>query len=267
LTGLGVILATIAFAVQIYCDCSGCSDIARGTARVLGFDIMWNFNIPYAAVNITDFWRRWHISLSTWLRDYLYISLGGNRRGWARTHANLLITMLLGGLWHGAAWNYVLWGAWHGLGLVIHRAIAGNRRRDSSAGAGELPQLQDTTGKVQNVVSVRWNWRKVAAWAITMCFVGYSWLLFRARSVEQIVAMTRSLADFSTPVWLMSYVVNLAVFALPLLLMELWQLRRENQLVPLTLRPWPRAILQGVLLLAIILFWERNEVPFIYFQF
>ena len=131
----------------------------------------------------------------------------------------------------------------------------------------ELPQLQDTTGKVQNVVVVRWNWRKVAAWAITMCFVGYSWLLFRARSVEQIVAMTRSLVDLSPPAWLMSYVANLVVFSLPLVLMELWQLRRQNQLAPLTLRPWPRAILQGVLLLAIILFWERNEVPFIYFQF
>ncbi len=110
-TGPMVLLGTLAFGLQIYCDFSGYSDIARGAARVLGFDIIFNFNLPYAATSLREFWRRWHISLSTWLRDYLYISLGGNRRGAARTYANLLLTMLLGGLWHGAAWNYVLWGA------------------------------------------------------------------------------------------------------------------------------------------------------------
>ena len=266
--GVAVILATIAFTAQIYCDFSGYSDIARGAARILGFDIMWNFNIPYAAANITEFWRRWHISLSTWLRDYLYISLGGNRRGKARTYANLLITMLLGGLWHGAAWNYVLWGAWHGVGLMVHRMIAGDRSRNKGAArAGELPQLQDTTGTVLNVAAARWEWRKIPAWLITMCFVGYGWLLFRARSLEQIVGMTQSLADWTPPAWMMSYVVNLTVFVLPLVAMELWQLRTRNLLAPLALNAWPRAVLQGLLLLAIILFWERTEVPFIYFQF
>jgi D-alanyl-lipoteichoic acid acyltransferase DltB (MBOAT superfamily) len=227
---------------------------------------MWNFNLPYAATNITDFWRRWHISLSTWLRDYLYIALGGNRRGNARTYANLLITMLLGGLWHGAAWNYVLWGAWHGIGLASHRIVAGRRKRtQTNAGAGELPELQDTTGKVQNLGV--WNWRQLPSWAFTMCFVGYGWLLFRARSVEQIAAMTQALVDLSSPIWITSYLVNLAVFALPLVLMEVWQSRTRNLLAPLTLGLWPRAVLQGGLLLAIILFWERAEVPFIYFQF
>src|SRR5688572_31348123 len=98
-----IALGTVAFALQIYCDFSGYSDIARGTARVLGFDIMWNFDVPYAATSIRNFWRRWHISLSTWLRDYLYIPLGGNRLGSTRTYLNLIVTMLLGGLWHGAA--------------------------------------------------------------------------------------------------------------------------------------------------------------------
>jgi len=121
-SGPVVVLGTIAFGFQIYCDFSGYSDIARGTARVLGFDIMVNFNLPYFASNIREFWQRWHISLSTWLRDYLYISLGGNRRGEIRTYVNLFLTMLLGGLWHGAAWNFVLWGAWHGAGLVVYRA-------------------------------------------------------------------------------------------------------------------------------------------------
>src|SRR5688572_13937202 len=135
-SGPAVALATIAFGLQIYCDFSGYSDMARGLASVLGFDIMVNFNLPYFASNIREFWQRWHISLSTWLRDYLYISLGGNRRGAARTYANLFITMLLGGLWHGAAWNFVLWGAWHGAGLVIHRAFAGRTTRERASEIG-----------------------------------------------------------------------------------------------------------------------------------
>jgi D-alanyl-lipoteichoic acid acyltransferase DltB (MBOAT superfamily) len=155
-----VLLATIAFAFQIYCDFSGYSDIARGTARVLGFDIMFNFKLPYAAVSIREFWRRWHISLSTWLRDYLYISLGGNRAGKARTYANLWITMVLGGLWHGAAWNFVSWGMWHAVGLMLNRAF-GDRT------AGLRPAARTTS---------------FFSWLVTMSFVLYGWLLFRARS-------------------------------------------------------------------------------------
>ena len=120
-TSAEIIVATYAFAWQIYCDFSGYTDIARGTARILGFDLILNFKIPYAAVNPAEFWRRWHISLSTWLRDYLYISLGGNRHGRWLTYRNLFLTMVLGGLWHGAAWPFVLWGAYHGLLLMGHR--------------------------------------------------------------------------------------------------------------------------------------------------
>lgn len=243
-----VILGTIAFAIQIYCDFSGYSDIARGTARVLGFDIMVNFNIPYAATNLREFWSRWHISLSTWLRDYLYISLGGNRRGRARTYLNLFLTMLLGGLWHGAEWNFVLWGIWHGAGLMFHRAVSSN------------------TG-------IRGARTRVVSWAGTMMFVLYGWLLFRAHGhptmspFEQIVAMTSGLANFSAPSWLWSYIINLAAFSFPLLLMEAWQLKSGSQLAPLALSRWPLAILEGVLLLGIIMFWQRNELAFIYFQF
>ena len=119
--GINCLLAVYAFAFQIYCDFSGYTDIARGTAKLLGFDIMLNFNLPYIAVNPTDFWKRWHISLSSWLRDYLYIPLGGNRKGNARTIVNLFLTMLLGGLWHGAHWTFVLWGGYHGGLLIIYR--------------------------------------------------------------------------------------------------------------------------------------------------
>jgi alginate O-acetyltransferase complex protein AlgI len=114
--------AVIAYTIQIYCDFSGYSDMAIGTAKMIGYDLPENFNMPYAATSITEFWRRWHMTLSAWLRDYLYIPLGGNRRGPLRTYVNLFITMLLGGLWHGASWNFVLWGGLHGTALGVHKA-------------------------------------------------------------------------------------------------------------------------------------------------
>lgn len=245
-----VILGTLAFGFQIYCDFSGYSDIARGTARLLGFDIMINFNLPYAASSLREFWQRWHISLSTWLRDYLYISLGGNRRGLARTCLNLLLTMLLGGLWHGAAWNFVLWGLWHGVGLVIVRLL----------GSGPEHALAVTPPRPSKVAS--WS-----GWLLTMLFVFYGWLLFRAGSPEQILAMTRALGDFSAPTWMNSFCLNLLAFTTPLVLMEIWQARTSNPLAPLSLPGWAKAALQGALLLAILLFWEKDKVPFIYFQF
>jgi alginate O-acetyltransferase complex protein AlgI len=121
-TGI-VWMAAIAYSIQIYCDFSGYSDIALGTARVLGYRLMMNFDMPYAARNITDFWRRWHISLSTWIRDYIYIPLGGNRGSVLRTNVNVLITFTLCGLWHGASWTFVVWGALNGLYLIVHRAF------------------------------------------------------------------------------------------------------------------------------------------------
>ncbi|MBF0431222.1 MAG: MBOAT family protein [Fibrobacteria bacterium] len=108
-SGSTLLLATYLFAIQIYCDFSGYSDIAIGIARMLGYDLMENFKLPYFSKNVTEFWRRWHISLSTWLKDYLYIPLGGNRKGNYSMYKNLLITMLLGGLWHGASWNFIIW--------------------------------------------------------------------------------------------------------------------------------------------------------------
>jgi len=238
-----VILGTVAFALQIYCDFSGYSDIARGTARVLGFDIMWNFNLPYFATSVREFWRRWHISLSTWLRDYLYVSLGGNRRGAARTYFNLAVTMLLGGLWHGAAWHFVLFGAWHGLGLVVNRALPTPK-------AGQ-PSL----------------FTQAARWVVTMVFVLYGWLLFRAESWQQVSAMSGALTRWSFAPWLGSFAMNLAVFVAPLILMEIAQARSRNLLVALRLPAGARGFLQGALLVGVLLFWQKEKVPFIYFQF
>ncbi len=116
-------LAVLGYALQIYCDFSGYSDMAIGVAKMIGYDLPENFRMPYLSVNVAEFWRRWHVTLSSWLRDYLYIPLGGNRHGEHRTYANLMATMLLGGLWHGASWNFVLWGGLHGVALAIHRAL------------------------------------------------------------------------------------------------------------------------------------------------
>ncbi len=119
--GLSLLMAVVAYSIQIYCDFSGYSDMAIGCAKCLGYDLMRNFNMPYISRNISEFWKRWHISLSTWLMEYLYFPLGGNRKGTTRTYINLFLTMLIGGLWHGAAWTFVAWGALHGLALCVHK--------------------------------------------------------------------------------------------------------------------------------------------------
>jgi D-alanyl-lipoteichoic acid acyltransferase DltB (MBOAT superfamily) len=156
------LLAVYAYALQIYCDFSGYSDIAIGSARLLGFNIPENFNAPYLARDLRDFWRRWHISLSTWLRDYLYIGLGGSRGSSGRTQVNLLVTMLLGGLWHGAAWRFVIWGGLHGLGLAATRAW--QRARDLEA-RGSRPVV-------------------VAQQLFTFHVVCAGWIFFRAPGVK-----------------------------------------------------------------------------------
>ena len=233
-----VILGAVAFALQIYGDFSAYSDIARGIALFLGFDLMWNFNLPYTATNLREFWARWHISLSTWLRDYLYIPLGGNRGTLYRTCRNLAITMLLGGLWHGARWNFVLWGAWHGLGLIALRLIG-----------------------------PRFKLPRIAGWFLTMSFVLFGWLLFRATSLNEIIRLTTELGHWTTPHYLSNYLLNLACFSLPFLLMEYAQHKTGDLLAPLRLRNTWLAFFEGCLLIAIAVFWEKNKVPFIYFQF
>lgn len=151
----------LAYAVQIYCDFSGYSDMAMGIARILGFELPPNFRLPYLATSLTEFWRRWHMSLSSWLRDYLYIPLGGSRGSAFGTYRNLIITMVLGGLWHGANWTFVLWGAAHGLGLALERATAPARARWATSA---------------------WRWLYMPlAWLVTQGFVWLAWVLFRAQ--------------------------------------------------------------------------------------
>jgi len=170
-----VLLGTVAFAFQIYGDFSGYSSIARGSAQLLGFHFAVNFRQPYLAQSLQDFWRRWHISLSSWLRDYLYIPLGGNRRGKFRTYVNLLLTMLLGGLWHGANWTFVIWGGLHGLGLAVERLLFGKRDMvDSSSAVGRCIRR-----------------------AAVFTFVCVSWIFFRSPTLGGGFADLRALLTWS----------------------------------------------------------------------
>lgn len=257
------LIATTAFALQIYCDFSGYTDMARGLARILGFDLMVNFNLPYFATSVQDFWRRWHISLSTWLRDYLYLPLGGNRITTGRTYLNLLIVMLLGGLWHGAAWNFLAWGLWQAIGLIVNRFWNENVTRKTSRSL-VLGKRQDSLGPNRGSRFAMPGW---FAWLLTMVFTLYGWLLFRANSADQVLTLTASLAHWSPPVWAGVMFRELCVLAAPLLAMQFWQWRTGDLEAAMRLPRWARGLLQAGLIYTIILLWQREAPAFIYFQF
>ena len=164
--GVETIIATVLFAFQIYCDFSGYSDIAIGAARTMGFDLMKNFNSPYLSKSITEFWRRWHISLSTWFRDYVYIPLGGSRNGAYRTYFNLFVVFLVSGLWHGAAMTFVIWGAIHGLIIVLEKAI-------SKPKEALFQKFNINKASLSN---------KLVFVFITFTIVCFAWVFFRANS-------------------------------------------------------------------------------------
>jgi D-alanyl-lipoteichoic acid acyltransferase DltB (MBOAT superfamily) len=161
-TGYENLMAILGYTLQIYCDFSGYSDMAIGLGKIMGFDLGINFNFPYKSLNITDFWRRWHISLSTWLRDYLYISLGGNRKGKWKMYRNLFLTMFFGGLWHGANWKFVIWGSSHGFALAIHKGF------------------KSVLDKIPNIFPVRF-----LSWFLTFTFVIILWIFFRATDIPE----------------------------------------------------------------------------------
>jgi alginate O-acetyltransferase complex protein AlgI len=194
-TGAEVLIAVYAYAFQIYYDFSGYTDIAIGSALLLGIKLPQNFNRPYAAVNMTDFWRRWHITLSNWLRDYLYFSLPGLRSKWKIfAYMNLLITMVIGGLWHGQTWNFVIWGAMHGMGLVTVRLWQAWRGAKKAIG-----------------------WRHFASIFLTFQFVTLAWVFFRAATLEtaaqvlaRIGSLTVSFANVSGPYWMVLAIALLA---------------------------------------------------------
>ena len=242
------LLAIYAFAFQIYCDFSGYTDAARGIAKCLGFELALNFNLPYFAANPKEFWARWHISLSTWLRDYLYIPLGGNRGGKATLYRNLLLTMIIGGLWHGAAWTFILWGLYQGVLLVGHRLLE-----------PWLDRIQP-----RDLID-RACWKAVRILA-TFHMVCFGWLIFRANSLTQVVGMLRAIVE-RPAIPAASYLIPVALLILPLLAIQLVQyLSKDLDVVLRT--PWYfRSVFYTACFYAFILAGEFGGSQFIYFQF
>lgn len=249
LGGLDIWIGALAFAIQIYGDFSGYSDIARGLSKLLGFDLIVNFKLPYFARNPSDFWARWHISLSTWFRDYVYIPLGGSRQGEWNTYRNLMITMTICGLWHGAAWNFVLWGIFHGVLLVAHHAIRlhwGHRWKALG--------LQDNG--LWGITSI----------VVMMAFTTVGWIFFRASSISQLAYMVSHLG-FSTSEETLDLILDLLFFSLPLLAIQIYQGITQDLLAITKLNRWLRMTIYGLMLVWIVLFSDRDSAEFIYFQF
>ena len=207
----------------------------------MGFDLIVNFKLPYFADSPSDFWRRWHISLSSWLRDYLYVPLGGNRSGQLKTLRNLTLTMVLGGLWHGAAWNFVLWGTYHGALLVVYRQFGGDPGRP-------------------RVVPV--PLRILFMFLLTLL----GWVFFRATSIEQIVTMLSSISLASSS-QTASVAYRLLFFAAPLAAVEIWQCATNDLLIVTKTNAWFRVLAYTFLLVWIFIFGVREPAEFLYFQF
>jgi D-alanyl-lipoteichoic acid acyltransferase DltB (MBOAT superfamily) len=248
--GVNVLLGVYAFAFQIYGDFAGYSNIARGTSKLMGIELVENFRFPYLVRTPQEFWQHWHISLSTWLRDYLYIPLGGNRRGVTRTQRNLAITMLLGGLWHGAAWTFVLWGAYHGVLLIVYRAAS------RAAGVREW-----ITGPSVPV--------RVASWAVMFHLTCYGWLIFRARDMRQLAELTGSIFVSFQPsaVDVTQLLVPFVLYVTPLLLVHAIEASYDDLLIVPKLPPLVRYSVYAATFYLTMLFGNFGGSEFIYFQF
>jgi D-alanyl-lipoteichoic acid acyltransferase DltB (MBOAT superfamily) len=248
--GLALLLGMYMFAVQIYCDFSGYSDIARGVARLMGFRLMENFNFPYFATSITDFWRRWHISLSEWLRDYVYIPLGGNRIGKMNTYRNLLLTMLLGGLWHGASWCFVIWGGAHGLCLALHKLM--------------VSRQQFRRSKPDSFFF------RVISGVFTFHLVAFLWIPFRCSTLATAYEFANRIVLFRKGDFYFGFGELLRFFVLVTCLysVEVIQCASRDSFVFKRYSWCWRGFLYATIITVLLIFGGIGvDVPFIYFQF
>lgn len=246
-SGPAALIALYAFAFQIFCDFSGYSDIARGLAKWMGVELMVNFRNPYFVTNPKEFWAHWHISLSSWLRDYLYIPLGGNRKGPRRTYINLALTMLLGGLWHGAAWTFVIWGALHGLLLIVYHAWA---QRFSPKGA---------------VDSGKWLWLR-RIWMFHL--VCLAWLFFRASSLTQVwEILTSMFTRFHWDVQSVNMLAALVLFSAPLWFVQWLEVKTNDLSAATKLSLIPKTALYATMIVMFLALGNTGGGAFIYFQF
>ena len=265
----GLLFALYCFTLRIYADFSGYSDIARGLARMMGIDLMENFNTPYFSVNITEFWRRWHISLSTWLRDYLYIPLGGNRHGAAATYRNLFVTMFLGGLWHGASWTFVIWGMLHGIYLAVHRWWCGEgRKTDTRDFSGVKGWLSYAMGMLFtfHLVTLTWVFFMADSFATAWSYLRG---LFSLRTYGAMKQAYHSGVTTLRPFDFDADDVNMVIFATVVLLavIDIPQYICRNHTGLLKWRYGWKIAAVTVLVLWLLLTRGTEELPFIYFQF
>ena len=286
-TGLENLFGVYGYALQIYCDFSGYSDMAIGIALLFGYKLCLNFDSPYQSSSITEFWRRWHISLSSWLRDYLYISLGGNRKGKARTYLNQFLTMLLGGLWHGAAFRFVLWGALHGVALGVDKfrkdflngdnpPPSRTKPRDTSASGGQEPSsvISHSINEKTHLSPAGGDrgWKKIAGVFITFHFVCFCWIFFRADTMALAGDVLSQIAFHFTPSVFFSFVIGYKNILLVMMLGYILHFIPKN--IELKTRAWVTdmplqakvALMVAVIVLVIQV--KSSEIqPFIYFQF
>ena len=248
-TGVQSLMGVLGYTMQIYCDFSGYSDMAIGLALMMGFKLGINFDSPYQSKNLTEFWRRWHISLSSWLRDYVYIPLGGNRKGVFRTYLNNFLTMLIGGLWHGAAWKFIFWGGMHGVGLALHKACK-----------PILAKIPDNPFTV------------FIFWLLTFVYVSFLWVFFRAASFEDsLMIISNIFVDFDLrqlpqfismrALWCMMMLALIVMHFVP----QHWSNRVQNSFIK---APWAVKFIVLIGAVQLVVEFMSEEVqPFIYFQF
>jgi D-alanyl-lipoteichoic acid acyltransferase DltB (MBOAT superfamily) len=249
--GFELMMALVGFSVQIYCDFSGYSDMSIGIAAMMGFRLRENFNFPYQALNVSEFWRRWHISLSTWFRDYVYIPLGGNRRNKLRLYFNNFITMVVAGLWHGSTMMFALWGAMHGVALVVHKMFR-------KLFLDRMP-------------SHRW-WVKVPSWLLCQTFILFTWIFFRCADLSSATGyLHRMFTQFDAqcipafiaqrPLWIAILLISMLVHCLR----ERWFYRLQERFITLH---WTLKSLLFLIVLQLAIEFSTNEVqPFLYYKF
>jgi alginate O-acetyltransferase complex protein AlgI len=246
--GATLLMGVCGYAVQIYCDFSGYSDMAIGIARIMGYQFPENFRMPYASANITEFWRRWHMSLSFWLRDYLYIPLGGSRKGTLNTYRNLLLTMVIGGLWHGASWNFVVWGTLHGFALSVHKLWL-----DYGPAGQWLSRVPEVA-------------RLSAARAATLVTVIVGWVFFRAQGLTDATEFIKGIVLWRSGVQMLSPEILLAIAAV--VVAHIGIARDRDWVDEMITRPlWVRACSYTMIGATIVCLAAAEASPFIYFQF
>lgn len=251
--GLDILIGMLAFSIQIYGDFSGYSDIARGLGFLMGFELPLNFRLPYFAVNPGDFWARWHITLSSWLRDYIFFPLRSwllrrsrNRAGVQNIILPAMITMLVSGFWHGSGWNFLVWGLYHGAGMTIHQLISARRRTS-------LQRLPPWASFAFNLAAMS-------------VFTVFGWLIFRAANLNQAFSMLSSLS-LQTSAESSGLLLELLFYAAPLLIIQILQLLRADLLFFTKNRLLIRVVFASVMLLALLVFGARQSPEFFYFRF